>query len=311
MTRAAVCTLFEGDYHYGLGALTNSLYRNGYRGPIFAGYRGPLPGWARTGPEESGFTELRYAEGGVIRFVRVETDRHFTNYKPAFLLDVAERLVDNANFLFYFDPDIVVDCRWEFFEEWSSAGVAVCEDVNFRMPPNHPIRAAWRRLLEPKGIVFRREVDAYYNAGFIAVRRSDTGFLKRWEELLRVLPSVGVDLRRPGVPDRSVPFTVYDQDALNITVMTGGEIVSAVGPDGMNFQWGGGGYIMSHAVGQPKPWRKRMLLGALRARPPSRADKGFVKYASHPIRLYSSFRLALLKADLLAGASVGRFIRGG
>ena len=141
---AAVCTLFEGDYHYGLGALVNSLCKSGFRGVVWAGYRGPLPPWASPILEIGAFRDFCVNEGCTIRFIRLDATIHFAYCKPQFMLEVFEQYAPDIDALFYFDPDIVVKCRWSFFEEWATCGVALVQEiVNGGMSATHPYRAAW------------------------------------------------------------------------------------------------------------------------------------------------------------------------
>ncbi len=305
----AICTLFEKDYHMGLGAWANSLYAHGYRGTIYAGCRGPLPPWLREQPDANGFTEFVPAEGLTLRFIPLTTKLHLTNYKPDFMREVWEKHCSQSEALFYFDPDIVILCRWAFFEEWIEAGVAVCQDVNGWMPDNHPIRHGWRKQLQPGGLVFRNTLETYFNGGFVGLRTEDRSFLEDWQRVQTLMQNCGVDFDVIGFGDRTYPFTCRDQDALNITCMVTARKISPMGQDGMDFQPGGGGYVMSHAAGGTKPWRKNMLANLItKGSGPSRADKGFYAFVQHPIRVFTGGAYLWRKFDLMLASAIGRFI---
>src|SRR5205823_2217211 len=90
---AALCTLFEGSHHYGLGALANSAYRSGWRGVLYAGYRGSLPPWTSSlRPTESG-SIFAFAPGAAIHFIPLTTTAHLTNYKPDFMMDLWKTVI--------------------------------------------------------------------------------------------------------------------------------------------------------------------------------------------------------------------------
>jgi hypothetical protein len=305
--KSVVVTLFEGDYHLGAAALINSLFAAGFDGVVVCGYRGAPPPWA---PSVQSLGAMR------VEFLPVETKAHFTNYKPEFLLRVWNEMYPDAARLYYFDPDIVVRARWSFFEEWADYGVALVEDVNSPLPETHPRRAAWRRCLDARGRLVRRETPLYVNGGFIGLARAEAGFLHEW---LAAMTLVGEEI---GGLDRSMfsfagvapdlaspahPFNKTDQDALNIALMTAAQRVSVMGPEGMDFR--PGGWTMSHALGSEKPWRKRFLRAALAARPPTPADREFWNYVGGPVQIFSSGITARRRLALGLAALLGRFYR--
>jgi hypothetical protein len=114
MPATTVCTLFEGDYHYGVAALANSLFRYGYRGVIHVGYRGLLPNWMRK--FEIG-ENCSITEGLEFRLYPLDTPWHLANYKPLFIKSIFAS-APSLEAVFYFDPDIVIKCQWTYYEEW-------------------------------------------------------------------------------------------------------------------------------------------------------------------------------------------------
>src|ERR1700749_3152021 len=103
--RATVCTVAEGQYHFGVAALCNSLYRHGYRGRVWVGYRGALPGWAEDPVDCGAWHERAVAPDFTVRFVPVEGAWHLANCKPMLLRRILEALAPDAKGLIYFDSD--------------------------------------------------------------------------------------------------------------------------------------------------------------------------------------------------------------
>lgn len=318
---SAVCTLFEGNYHYGVAGLINSLYSNGFLGNIFVGYRGTLPQWsnaARSNESDlgTGGRSMTVTEGVAIHFIPLETDYHFTNYKPDFMLDLWKGPARLSTRMFYFDPDIVVTAPWTFFIQWVQYGVALCEDVNSPLPENHPRRAAWRDYYSQRGIRLTFRDASYANGGFIGLTRDDSKFLSLWKTMQELMaPAIG-GLRCSALSSESLhadvrspfsPFGKTDQDALNASLEAWSGKVSFVGKEGMSIT--SGAPLMPHAIGHPKPWNWNPLLQAFAGRPPRRVDREYWKHAegviaAHP-RSVVQGRLRLLKLAAL----IGRFYR--
>jgi hypothetical protein len=309
MLKANACTLFEGRYHFGVASLVNSLYLSGFRGVVWAGYRGSLPPWAYPLQRRDEYDAYEVAEDCSIHFIRVDASTHLTYHKPAFMRRILDEW-DTVPALAYFDPDIVVKVRWTFFLEWIWRGVAlVQEGTNASMPVDHPFRFAWRDYATTLGLPIRRSSAQLFNGGFLGVTRERRSFCQLWERLIESLPTMGIALDSMTVGDSTHPFAVPDQVCLNIASMLTDEPLSTVGPEEMDFHPGGS--YMSHAVGQPKPWSKSFLLSALLGRPPSRAEKEFWRFTSGPIKQFPGWKRWAHLLDLKLGAGIGRIVRRG
>ena len=139
------------------------------------------------------------------------------------------------------------------------------------------------------------------------MKREHIELLEIWKRFLGALREETGSLNQLGFGNRPFAFYNADQDVLNLSLMACNVPMSLVGKDGMDFV--SGGYIMSHAIGKVKPWRKNMLRSALSGYPPSLADRNYWQNVQAPIRLYTSGSLFLQKVNLAAAAAVGRILR--
>ena len=301
-----VCTLFEKDFHYGVAALCNSIVRSGFRGLIWAGYRGDLPAWTRKLPKlPNGLFDLG---GATLAFEQIVTGTHFTQFKPEFLKTLFQKGVARK-YLWYFDPDITVRCSWTFFEQWASYGVALCQDITSgTMPSRHPVRCAWIQLARAAGWGGPlQEQDRYYNGGFVGLGRNFEDFLATWQSALDLAYSNGLGPGTLNKRNREHAFNCADQDALNIAIMYSGVPISPIGPEGMGFI--PGGFTMYHSVGYSKPWRKQFLRSALKGIPPTNGDKHYLESSVGPICAYPPSRLRRLCLQASVASAIGRFYR--
>ena len=305
-----VCTLFEGHYHYGVAALVNSLYSNGFRGIVYAGYKGELPAWSQKASINSnidwqGCRTLQLAENLSVHFLPVDTRRHLTNYKSLFMLELM-KFTDVG--LFYIDPDIIIKCKWSYFEDWITYGVAVVQEISSNiLSPNHPKRARWKQVIVSCGKQIQRELHHYYNGGFCGVSKRNKEFLETWEKIMCIgIHEYGMDDNHFSKKiDQLSMFPVADQDAFNIAAMCSTSPTSDFGPEGMDFQHGG--WLMSHATGKPKPWATRYLRNALKGKKASLAQKNYWIYANGIIQTMPTSRVKRKKAAIRFGSLINRF----
>lgn len=319
--KAAICTLFEGNYHLGVAALVNSLVANEFVGDIFVGYRGDLPQWVKASNvsvdwEWEGMTGMKISTHINLFFLPLNTDYHFTNYKPNFMLELWNGPAKDAEEIYYLDPDIVVCLNWSTFKLWVEAGVALCSDVNSPMTRNHPKRVKWRAYFKDFNLDLNFKTEIYVNGGFVGVRRSDQEFLEIWMKIQESMASRIGGLSKSSLKGEKMdpaemtifsPFGKTDQDALNAAVEAYNEPISMLGREAMGFEKKYA--ILPHALGQPKPWDKNYLQSALKGFIPKQIDKQYWNFADGPIKVFSNIKVKRKKVAINIASLITRFYR--
>lgn len=315
-----VCTLFESNYHYGVAVLSNSLYKMGFRGSIYAGFRGPLPPWASTAKENTvfdwnGSLLLEAGDGLNIYFLPLDTDYHLTNYKPDFMLRILSLWEFKLKGILYFDPDIVVSAPWSYFKEWLSCGIALCEDVNSPLSEFHPRRVAWRRYFSNFALTLIHKNAIYVNGGFVGIEIQHMQFLTDWKKVQELMAQKIGGLNRSSLigseklhethSGNFAPFSKTDQDALNATVELHSANYSLIGQEGMAFVIGAA--IMHHALGQPKPWNFEPLAQIINGKYPRSVEKIYWENADYLIKAHSKYEIFKMKLLISFAAFIGRF----
>lgn len=311
---SAICTLYEGHYHHGLAALSNSLYNNGFRGSVYVGYRGDLPLWAKEAKDNpiinwKGAKTISMAAGLDLNFLPLTTKYHLTNYKPDFMTQLWEGPAISTENMFYFDPDIVIKCNFSFYERWVQQGVALVHEITANdMCATNPIRGFWKAIIEENDEKVNHQITSYINAGFFGLKKENIHFLKMFLKFQHLAEDrYKVNLHTFDMTNRTDPFFANDQDVMNIAAMCTSVPLSEIGPEGMDFIHGG--FTMSHAIGGPKPWKKNFIRAALKGNPPTLAEKAYWDNVGFPIPTFSHNIKKYKNLSIKIASILGRFYR--
>lgn len=318
---AIVCTLFEGNYHYGVAALVNSLYNCGFKGSVYAGYRGELPLWTSSAVADNSIywqdaTILKVNDDLKIYFLPLITTYHLTNYKPDFMLRLLESAIEKTDSIFYFDPDIVLTAPWNFILEWVDCGIAVCEDIKSPLEKYHPRRVGWRKYYKEFDFQLNFKNAAYVNGGFVGLKSSQKEFLNTWKALQECMSKHIGGLEKSSITAHSQlsdeisvlysPFGATDQDALNATIEACDFEVSYMHKEAMSLDKGSP-VLMPHALGSPKPWNYYPFQSCIRGKAPRFVDKQFWSSVEYPIKVYPKSKIFYMKFSIKVVSFINRF----
>jgi hypothetical protein len=304
---STICTVFEGHYHKGVAGLANSLAANGYEGIIWAGYKGNLPPWAKIESNNNGVERMTVSETLTICFVKLAADTFLPYCKPDFMLDVMTNKLPTVKNIFFFDCDIIVKCRFSYFEEWIACGIALCEDVNSPLPISHPLRFQWQNYFAKYNVKVHRRDNYYVNGGFIGLKIEDKEILEHWQLVQNLMMDELKVVNSIGFKDRTNPFHRTDQDALNIAKdMTDLPLSIA---DGTAMDLSNYGFIMSHAVGSQKPWQKNWIQFVIQhGQRPTMTDKLFMNHVEGPLSIFTNQERFVKRWNMKIASALARVL---
>lgn len=299
-----ITTLFEKEYHFGVGALINSLVKSGFKDLLIIGYKGNLPTWIN---QLQKVDNLYYKFNDIfILFQCLDTEIHLGYYKPFFLADIFTRYSEVEN-IFYFDPDIVINAPWTFFSKWTKNKISLCLDVCFPFVSyNHPWRIDWLELA-PMNSESETKINYYVNSGFIGISRNYFKIVEKWKELTTNFKKNGGDVKSFHQEQLWMPIR-GDQELLNASITLNADLpYCVIGTEGMGFTLPD--YIMSHAIGSIKPWNKSYTIYLItKGKKPSTPEKRYFENSMSYLKLYSKLKYGLKKCDIKTASFLGRFL---
>ena len=271
-------TLAERDYFLGLAALLNSVVAYGtYVDKVIVGYREALPDWLPPlRPSRNGQSFI--LPGGLeVELVELNGSLHMVHEKPKWFLHVTEVLAPDATEYYFFDSDIIINSRMNFYGEWVKEGVAICGDVNFVFHRHHPIRKKWAAFARAAGREVTNELDDYYNSGFLGWTQETKQFVYDWNEAFALLAPHSGNMKEFRVFDRTATVLSTNQDSFNLAAMITEVPISPIGPEAMGFIYGL--RLMHHPIG-PKPWTRKFVPEFFKGKPPRESDLIFWQYVN-------------------------------
>ena len=108
--------------------------------------------------------------------------------------------------------------------------------------------------------------------------------------------------------DAISPFWIPDQDSLNLAALCTPHQVAIMGPEAMGFI-ASCLVMMSHAIGEPKPWRINYLMALIYGAPPRRSQRSFWQYVDGPIKVFDERTLRMKRRVVKLAVALGRFYR--